>query len=105
MCMTFLHAGGARQENWNRQREELRILRGAQNTNRKSEHFRKNSRSAIPKVNKAKLETLAFDLRTEWVTITKLDSKSSFSITICNLIAKEIQATVICQLSSQLPLS
>ena len=64
VCMTFLHAGGARQENWNRQR----ILRGTQNTKRESEHCRKNSQSAIPKVNKAKVETLAIDLRREWVT-------------------------------------
>ena len=32
--MTFLHAGGARQENWNRQR----ILRGTQNIERNSEY-------------------------------------------------------------------
>ena len=67
-------------------------MRGTQNTKRESEHFRKNSRSAIPKVNKAKVETLAFDMRREWAS--KLDSKSYFSIIICILIAKETQATV-----------
>ena len=34
VCMTFLHAGGARQENWNWQR----ILRGTQNIERNSQY-------------------------------------------------------------------
>ena len=52
VCMTFLHAGGARQENWNRQR----ILRGTQNIERNSE-YKKRIRTFLKEFSKCNSES------------------------------------------------